>query len=70
MIIRTIVIENWGPYRGYHTLDLSNKVYGVTGKHESDEGRSNWLGKTWFLSAIRFALNGAKPDNVNPRRWI
>jgi DNA repair exonuclease SbcCD ATPase subunit len=64
MIIRTIVIENWGPYRGYHVLDLSNKVYGIIGKHESDEGRSNWLGKTWFLSTIKFALHGAKPDNV------
>jgi DNA repair exonuclease SbcCD ATPase subunit len=64
MIIQTIVLENWGPYRGYHALDLSNKVYGIIGKHESDEGRSNWLGKTWFLSAIRFALYGTKPDNV------
>lgn len=64
MIIESIELMNWGPYIGSNKLILSNTIYGVIGEHESDKGRSNWLGKTWFLSAIRYVLYGTKPDHV------
>lgn len=71
MIIKSITLENWGPFSGINKVELSDTIYAVVGNHISDEGRSNWIGKTWFLSAIRFALYGVRPDNTkNDDAWI
>ncbi len=59
---KTLELHNWGPFKGTHTLDLEATVYAVQAKHESDPDRSNWIGKTWFLSSMLFALTGQKPE--------
>ena len=56
--LKKIVLENWARYRGQHTLVLDQGVHAVVASHERDEGRSNWLGKTSFMFAVRFVLYG------------
>ena len=58
----TLELMNWGPFRGLHTLELDPTVYAVVAQHEDDPDRSNWIGKTWFLSSMLFALTGLKPE--------
>src|SRR4030095_9963814 len=59
------------PYYGEHTIGLADTVYAVTAAHEDDPDRSNWIGKSWFLGAIRFALTGVKPETCpNEDGWI
>ena len=59
MHVIEIYVENYGPFKGKHTIALGPTVYGIVGRHDDDPGRSNWLGKSWALGAIRFALYGA-----------
>ena len=56
-------LHNFGPFRGTHTLELGPTVYAVVAQHEDDPERSNWVGKTWFLSSMLFALTGMKPES-------
>jgi DNA repair exonuclease SbcCD ATPase subunit len=58
MHIAKVVIENFGPYRGRHALELGPMAYGVTARFEDDSEKSNTGGKTSLLEAIRFALHG------------
>lgn len=51
-------LTNWVRYKGTHKLRFEPSVYGIVARHCDDEGRSNWLGKTSILRAIRFALFG------------
>lgn len=56
--IKQMRLVNWLRFRGEHVIDLEPGVYAVVARHEQDVGRSNWLGKTSFLTAIPFALYG------------
>ena len=60
--VAILELHNWGPFKGTHTLELGPTVYAVVAQHEDDVDRSNWIGKTWFLSAMLFALTGQKPE--------
>lgn len=64
MRLQTVIVENWMRYRGFHEKAFEADVYAVLARHEADETRSNWLGKTSFMHAIPFALFGAKPPGV------
>lgn len=69
--VTAIELHNWGPFRGTHNLELGPTVYAVTAQHELDVDRSNWIGKTWFLSAMLFALTGQKPESCRAEDdWI
>lgn len=71
MHIRQLSLTNWGPYYDEHTIDLRDTVYAVQAEHEEDPDRSNWLGKSWFLGAIRFLLTGVKPEScATEDDWI
>jgi len=61
MHVAKIVLHNWLPYRGVEEIRFKPTVYGVVAEHERDARRSNWLGKTSLLAAIRFALYGEHP---------
>ena len=56
--IAELRIKNFHRYRGEHRIKLSPTVYGIVAKWETEPNRSNWAGKTSFLEAIAFALEG------------
>lgn len=58
MHVTLIEVTNYGPFKGRHRIRLTPSVYGIVGRHDSDPGRSNWLGKSWVLGAVRYALYG------------
>jgi hypothetical protein len=58
MRIERLSIENFGPFRGLHEVDLEDTIYAVTARREDDPERSNWQGKSSFLESIVFALYG------------
>lgn len=71
MHVTKLQLSSWGPYRGDHELELSPTVYGVLAKHDRDQRRSNWLGKSWLLGAVRFALFGVSPAQARVEDdWI
>lgn len=57
-MIRDLLIENFGCYRGEHHLALDRKVYGVAARHEDDAERSNWTGKSTLPRAVAWLLYG------------
>lgn len=57
-MIDQLVFENFGCFRGKHTLDLSGKAYGIFARLKGDDERSNWLGKSTLCRAVYFALYG------------
>src|ERR1041384_1556177 len=54
MLLHNITLENFGAYRGRHTLDLTTKP----GKPIVLIGGLNGCGKTTLLDAIQLALYG------------
>ncbi len=58
MRLARLRLKNWMSYRGEHELLLGAKVYAIVARLASDQERSNWLGKTGLLEAIRFGLYG------------
>ena len=69
--VTEITLHNWGPFKGTHTLALEPTVYAVTAEHTDDVERSNWIGKTWFLNSMLFALTGIKPESCKTEDgWI
>lgn len=71
MHIQSLTLRNWGPYYGTQTIELRDTVYAVQAEHTDDPDRSNWIGKSWFLGAIRFLLTGVKPDSCSTEdAWI
>lgn len=71
-MIRTFVLENFGPFRGRHVVHLEAKAYAVTARYEADPGRSNWGGKSMLIEAIDFALTGRlkKSRRITADGWI
>lgn len=61
MRLKSISLTNWLCFRGDHRIALEAGVHAVVARHEDDENRSNWLGKSSFLRAIRFLLEGRRP---------
>lgn len=59
MRIAGIRVTNFERFRGEHEADLGPGVYAIIARHESNPDRSNWLGKSSLLSAVRFALHGS-----------
>jgi len=71
MHLTSLTLVNFGPYYGAHTIALKDTVYAVQATHEEDPDRSNWIGKSWFLGAIRFLITGEKPESCpNEDGWI
>lgn len=71
MRISRIEIENWRCFRGKHSIDLDSGAHAIIAKHETDPDRSNWLGKSTFLWAPRFAQTGERPkDCPTEDDWI
>lgn len=54
-------VVNWLRFRGEHTIELGPTVYALVAEHVRDAERSNWLGKSALLSALRFAFFGSVP---------
>lgn len=67
-----ITLHNFGPFRGTHSIELDADVYAVVAKHEADEDRSNWIGKTtWLYALAPFLLFGIKPPSARTEDdWI
>lgn len=59
MHVVRISVANFGPFKGGQKLVVGPTVYGIVARHQSDAGRSNWLGKSWAMNAVRYALYGA-----------
>lgn len=71
MRISRIEIENWRCFRGKHSIDLGSGAHAIVARHETDPDRSNWLGKSTFLWAPRFAQTGERPkDCPTEDDWI
>lgn len=58
MHIERLSLKNWLRYEGLNEIALEPVVYGVVARLDGDAERSNWLGKTSILEAVRFALSG------------
>jgi DNA repair exonuclease SbcCD ATPase subunit len=63
MRLARVEIKNWRCFRGEHAIDLDAGAHAIVARHERDAERSNWLGKSSFLWALRFALTGALPKD-------
>lgn len=61
MRIQGLRVRNWLRFRGEHELDLEPTTYALVAEHERDKDRSNWLGKSALVGAIRYALFGTVP---------
>jgi DNA repair exonuclease SbcCD ATPase subunit len=71
MRLARIEITNWRCFRGSHSVDLDSGAHAIIAKHETDPDRSNWLGKSTFLWAPRFAQTGERPkDCPTEDDWI
>lgn len=70
MIVRA-EIENFGPFRGSHHLDLGEGTFAIVGHREGDELSSNWVGKTTLLEALGlFPLFGEQSLSKTEDGWI
>lgn len=71
MRLSRIEITNWRCFRGTHAVDLDSGTHAIVARHETDPDRSNWLGKSTFLWAPRFAQTGERPkDCPTEDDWI
>jgi hypothetical protein len=57
-------LTNWVCYPGVQELLLKDVVYSLTAELEGNADRSNWCGKSSFLSAFVFALTGKYPSKL------
>jgi DNA repair exonuclease SbcCD ATPase subunit len=58
LYVTRLEFENYGPFAGKHSIELNPGVYAVVAATEDDAERSNWIGKSTFLSAFPFVLHG------------
>lgn len=71
MRLARVEIRNWRCFRGEHAVDLDPGAHAIVARHERDAERSNWLGKSSFLWAVRFALTGERPEDCKTEDdWI
>lgn len=69
MYIAKLKLKNFQCYAEEQTIELKPSVYAIVAKHTGDAERSNWLGKTTLLEAIRFALYGHHRHETDDE-WI
>lgn len=67
MIPIKLTLTNYGPFYGEHVIELGPVIYSVVATDELDPERSNWIGKSWFLSAFVYALFGKHPGRLKDR---
>lgn len=53
-------LTNWARFRGEHELELGPGVYAVVADHDGNGSLSNGRGKTAFLEAVAWLLEGGK----------
>jgi len=53
-----IRVRNWKRFRGTFELELGPGTYAIVAEDEEDSDRSNWLGKSAIVEAVRFAMTG------------
>ena len=66
MLLKRVVIENFGPFQGTHALDLIPSQNAESGRPIIVIGGRNGSGKTSLLEAIRLCLHGRRALG-NPR---
>lgn len=64
-----IRFTNWLCYRGEHEIELGPGVFALVAERDGDPARSNAVGKSAFLRAIRFVLTGDHPRQTEDQ-WI
>lgn len=70
MRIERLELKNWMRFRGATDLALGARHYAIIAESEGEPGRSNWLGKSSLVGAIRFALFGVLPEAMSVTDWI
>lgn len=58
MNVAGITLHNWMRFRGRWTFKLGPTAYAVVAEEEGNPERSNWIGKTSLLEAVKFVLTG------------
>ena len=66
MLLKRVMIENFGPFQGKHALDLTPSSPAESGRPVILIGGRNGSGKTSLLEAIRLCLHGRRALG-NPR---
>lgn len=69
MRVSGLALNNWMPFGGTASIEPDAEVYAVVAEHAHDAGRSNWMGKSSLLAAVRFALFGTHPKRTEDE-WI
>ncbi len=69
MHLTDVSLSNWKCFRGRQSVALKPVTYGIFARAEEDETRSNWLGKSSFIQAVRFALYGDHEESTEDS-WI
>lgn len=71
MRLAWIETRNWRCFRGEQHADLGPGAHAIVARHERDAERSNWLGKSSLLWAIRFGMTGERPGGCRTEDdWI
>jgi len=59
MAIRSFLVDNFMPFKGLHVVkDIADGVYGIIGRYDEQEERSNRAGKSALLDSFLFSLFG------------
>lgn len=58
MFLKTLAIENWGPFKGRHTISLEEGIYLIQAQYVNNPKESNNAGKSCLLEAIPYLLFG------------
>lgn len=70
MRIVSLKLRNWACYRGDHLIEnLGAKAYAIVARLETNAERSNYLGKSSIMEAIRFGLFGVHRHRLD-EGWI
>lgn len=56
MLCTGVELNNWMRFRGKHSINLRQQIYGITARWVGNPRRSNWSGKTAFLEGMLIFL--------------
>lgn len=65
-MIESLTLKNWGPFRGRHVVRFRPGATAIVARHEEDGRRSNAVGKSILLEAVKYALTG---ETNKSRGW-
>lgn len=65
-MIESLTLENWGPFRGRHVVRFRPGATAIVARHDDDQRRSNAVGKSILLEAVKYALTG---ETNKSRGW-